>query len=40
MATANVASMIDHTLLKADATRQQIETLCQEAKEHKFFPFV
>jgi deoxyribose-phosphate aldolase len=37
MATTNVASMIDHTLLKADATHQQIETLCQEAKEHKFF---
>jgi len=37
MAATNVASMIDHTLLKADATRQQIETLCQEAKDHKFF---
>jgi deoxyribose-phosphate aldolase len=29
--------MIDHTLLKPDATKQQIETLCQEAREHKFF---
>jgi deoxyribose-phosphate aldolase len=37
MATTNVAAMIDHTLLKADATLQQIETLCQEAIEHKFF---
>jgi deoxyribose-phosphate aldolase len=37
MATTNIAAMIDHTLLKADATRQQIETLCQEAIEHKFF---
>ena len=26
-----VASMIDHTLLKPDATREQIETLCAEA---------
>nr|WP_263325678.1 deoxyribose-phosphate aldolase [Neobacillus sp. Marseille-Q6967] len=33
----NIAAMIDHTLLKPDATRQQIETLCQEAKEHGFF---
>lgn len=37
MATANIAAMIDHTLLKPDATRQQIETLCQEAREHHFF---
>jgi deoxyribose-phosphate aldolase len=36
MAT-NVAAMIDHTLLKPEATKNQIETLCQEAKEHKFF---
>lgn len=31
-----VASMIDHTLLKPDATRADIEKLCQEAAEHKF----
>ena len=37
MATANVAAMIDHTLLKPEATKQEIETLCQEAIEHKFF---
>ncbi|MDR7000407.1 deoxyribose-phosphate aldolase [Neobacillus niacini] len=37
MTTANIAAMIDHTLLKPDATKQQIETLCQEAKEYKFF---
>lgn len=37
MTMANIAAMIDHTLLKADATKQQIETLCQEAKEYKFF---
>ncbi|MCM2531593.1 deoxyribose-phosphate aldolase [Neobacillus pocheonensis] len=29
--------MIDHTLLKPDASKQQIETLCQEAREYKFF---
>lgn len=29
--------MIDHTLLKPDASKQQIETLCQEARENKFF---
>lgn len=33
----NIAAMIDHTLLKPEATREQIETLCQEAKEHQFF---
>ncbi len=31
-----VASMIDHTLLKADATRADIETLCREAAEYAF----
>ncbi|KAB2338568.1 deoxyribose-phosphate aldolase [Cytobacillus depressus] len=32
----NVAKMIDHTLLKADATKEQIETICAEAKEYEF----
>lgn len=27
---------IDHTLLKADATKEQITKLCNEAKEHNF----
>jgi deoxyribose-phosphate aldolase len=36
MATTNIAALIDHTLLKPEATRQQIESLCQEAKEYKF----
>ncbi|WP_017728408.1 deoxyribose-phosphate aldolase [Halalkalibacterium ligniniphilum] len=31
-----LAKMIDHTLLKADATKEQIEKLCSEAKEHEF----
>jgi deoxyribose-phosphate aldolase len=35
-APAPVASMIDHTLLKPDATRQQIETLCREAAQFQF----
>lgn len=30
------AAMIDHTLLKAEATRGQIETLCAEAKKYGF----
>ncbi|WP_394187695.1 deoxyribose-phosphate aldolase [Paenisporosarcina quisquiliarum] len=34
--TKNIASMIDHTLLKQDATKQQIEKLCAEAKEYVF----
>jgi len=32
----NIAKMIDHTLLKADATKEQIHTLCLEAKEYSF----
>src|SRR6185295_9062089 len=35
-APPGVASMIDHTLLKPDATRQQIEELCREAAQFKF----
>ncbi len=35
-APASVAAMIDHTLLKPDATRQQIEELCREAAQFKF----
>lgn len=33
---ADVAGLIDHTLLKPDATRGEIEKLCQEARELKF----
>lgn len=33
---SGVASLIDHTLLKADATRQEIEKLCREAREFSF----
>ena len=35
-APAGVASMIDHTLLKPDATRTNIEELCREAAQFKF----
>lgn len=34
--TINIASMIDHTLLKPQATKEQIEKLCSEAKEFTF----
>ena len=33
---SDLAQYIDHTLLKPDATRAQIETLCAEAAEHNF----
>ncbi|MFT8320511.1 MAG: deoxyribose-phosphate aldolase [Bacillus sp. (in: firmicutes)] len=32
----NIAKMIDHTLLKADAQENQINTLCEEAKQYEF----
>lgn len=32
----NILSMIDHTLLKPEATRDMIEKLCMEAIEYKF----
>jgi deoxyribose-phosphate aldolase len=35
-APGGVASMIDHTLLKPDAARKDIETLCHEAGEYTF----
>lgn len=31
-----LASYIDHTLLKADATREQVQKLCEEAKQYDF----
>jgi deoxyribose-phosphate aldolase len=33
----NIASFIDHTLLAATATAEEVRTLCEEAKAHKFF---
>jgi deoxyribose-phosphate aldolase len=35
-APGGVSGMIDHTLLKADATRGEIEKLCREAAEFQF----
>ena len=35
-AAGNVAAMIDHTLLKPDASRKDIEVLCREAAEYTF----
>jgi deoxyribose-phosphate aldolase len=35
-APASVAAMIDHTLLKPDASRQNIEDLCREAAQFRF----
>lgn len=32
----NLAATIDHTLLKPEATRQQVARLCAEAAEHRF----
>jgi deoxyribose-phosphate aldolase len=34
--TAALAAVLDHTLLKADATRAQVIQLCHEAAEHRF----
>ncbi|ONH49784.1 deoxyribose-phosphate aldolase [Pseudomonas cedrina] len=34
---AALAKYIDHTLLAADASREQIRTLCEEAREHGFY---
>jgi deoxyribose-phosphate aldolase len=32
-----LAGLIDHTLLKPEATPAQVEVLCREAREHHFF---
>ena len=32
----NLAAVIDHTLLKPDATREQVENLCDEAIRYRF----
>jgi deoxyribose-phosphate aldolase len=37
LSAAQLAAYIDHTLLKPDASLAQIEQLCAEAREHKFF---
>jgi len=32
----SLAAIIDHSLLKPDATRQQVDALCQEAARYRF----
>lgn len=34
--SATLAAVLDHTLLRPDATRSQVIQLCQEAAEHRF----
>lgn len=34
--TQNIAALIDHTLLKQNATKEQIEKICEEAKTYTF----
>ena len=36
MSEWNVPSLIDHTVLRPDATKSDVLRLCQEAKEHRF----
>ena len=31
-----IAQMIDHTILKANATEEEVRTLCEEAKQYEF----
>jgi deoxyribose-phosphate aldolase len=37
LSPAQLAACIDHTLLRADASAKDIEKLCAEAREYKFF---
>jgi len=37
LSPAQLAALIDHTLLKADATAKNIEKLCAEARENHFY---
>ena len=36
IASKEFAKIIDHTLLKEDATKTQIDMLCEEARRHNF----
>lgn len=36
IASRDFAKIIDHTLLKEDATKEQIDILCNEARRHDF----
>jgi len=37
LSPSQLAAFIDHTILKAEATAGDIEKLCAEAREHKFY---
>ena len=37
LSPAQLAAYIDHTLLKADAVTEDIQQLCVEAREHRFY---
>ncbi|KAL8721943.1 MAG: hypothetical protein Q9181_007600, partial [Wetmoreana brouardii] len=36
LGTSKFAKCIDHTLLKLEATKEQIDELCEEARRHDF----
>jgi deoxyribose-phosphate aldolase len=36
-ASINIPQLIDHTILRPDTTRADIEQLCREARQHKFY---
>jgi deoxyribose-phosphate aldolase len=36
VSSAELAAMIDHTLLKPEATAADVQKLCAEAREHNF----
>src|SRR3984957_20501446 len=36
LTAAEIARLIDHTILKADASRDEVEKVCREALEYKF----
>lgn len=36
LSAVQIARLIDHTFLKPEVTREQIATLCAEAREHRF----
>lgn len=37
LAPADLAAYIDHTLLKPEATEEQVDVLCDEAAKHRFY---
>lgn len=37
MVVENIAKTIDHTLLRADSSREEVKNLCKEARDHGFY---